>query len=314
MAHIPANLLLVGCAAIWGFAFLFQKSAMAHVEPMLFVAARSFLAALVLAPLSWIEHRRAVAAAATAGCNERALARPFMQLALWAGVLFAVAAITQQVGIVTASVTNTAFLTALYVVVTPMLAWPLLGQVQGPVIWLVVALSFTGAWLLGGGGMVSAFGAGEAMVLVSVLFWSVHVIVLGWAAPFRRPVLLTAIQFMIAGLLGLLGAAAFETIDLSSNLAELGRAWVDVAYVGILASALTFTLFAAALRRTSAAGATIIASTEALFAALGAYLVLGERLSALGIAGGALILAAAVMAPFAAVRRQVAAKCPTTFR
>ena len=291
MPQIPANLLLVGCAAIWGFAFLFQKSAMAHVEPMLFVAARSFLAAVVLAPLAVIEHRRA-------GAMEWD-ARAFTHLALWAGVVFAAAAITQQRGIVTATVTNSAFLTALYVVVTPVLAWLLLDQRQGPAIWLAVALSFVGAWLLGGGGMVTAFGAGEAMVLVSVLFWSAHVIVLGWAAPYGRPVLLTALQFAIAGVLALAGAAAFETID----LAGLGRAWIDVAFVGILSSALTFTLFAAALRRTSAAGATIIASTEALFAALAAHLLLGERLSAIGVAGGAMILAAAVLVPLTLARR-----------
>ena len=286
MRRLHANLLLLGCAAIWGFGFLFQKSAMEHIEPMLFVAARSGLAAAVLAPFAWLEHRAA----------QGPLSAPsFLRLSLVAGVLFAVAAILQQRGIVTASITNTAFLTALYVVVTPLLAWVLLRQPPSRPVWLAVALSFLGTWLLGGGGFVT-FDGGELLVLVSTLFWGLHVIVLGKAGPFGRPILLTASQFAVAALIGLAGALAFETID----PAALWRAGFDIAFIGIFSSALAFTVFAAALRRTLPAEAAVIVSTEALFAALGAFVLLGERLTWISASGAALILAAALVVQLAA--------------
>lgn len=279
MSHTRANLLLLGCAVIWGMGYLFQKSAMTHVGPLLFVGARCGLAAIALAPFAWREHQRA----------EAPLTREFVSLALGAGAVLAIASIVQQNGVAEALVTNAAFLTSLYVVVTPLLAWPLLRQPPGPAVWIAVTLSFVGACLLGGGAL-TAFGRGEFLILAATLLWASHVIVLGRAAIFDRPILLTACQFAIASVIGLASALAFETID----PAALRRAAIDIAYVGLFSSALTFTIFAAALRRTSAAEACIIASTEALFAALGAYLLLGERLTATAAFGAALVLAGAL--------------------
>ena len=74
--------------------------------------------------------------------------RPF---ALLGGVVFFTAAALQQVGIVTATVTNTSFLTALYVVVTPFLLWLLRHERPGPRVWLASGLAFIGIWALGGG-------------------------------------------------------------------------------------------------------------------------------------------------------------------
>ena len=57
----------------------------------------------------------------------------------------------QQAGMITATLTNTAFLTALYVVVTPFLLWLLRGEQPGFAVWLSAAAAFSGIWLLGGG-------------------------------------------------------------------------------------------------------------------------------------------------------------------
>ncbi len=291
MRRLHANVVLLGCAAIWGFGFLFQKSAMEHIEPMLFVATRSALAAAVLAPFAWLEHR----SARRAPCTQSRVGPTFVRVSLAAGVLFAIAAILQQRGIVTASVTNTAFLTALYVVATPVLAWALLRQPPSRPVWLAVALSFLGTWLLGGGGFVT-FDGGELLVLVSTLFWALHLIVLGKAGPFGRPILLTANQFAIAAAIAMVGTLAFETID----PAALWRAAFDIAFIGVFSSALAFSVFAAALRRTLPAEAAVIVSTEALFAALGAFVLLGERLTWIAGMGAALILIAALVVQLAA--------------
>ena len=277
MNRLNADLILLAAAAIWGLAFLFQKSAMAHVGPLTFIAARSALAAVALAPLAWREHAQAGAP----------MPRGLLPIACGGGLLFFVAAWLQQAGIRTATVTNTGFLTALYVVITPFIAWGWNGKRPNAAVWPAIALSAFGTWLLGGGG----FGApseGDTLVALSAVFWAAHVVITGRASHYGRPIGFTAIQFAVVTVLAVVALLPLETV----TLAGLRGAAVDIAYVGLLSSALTFTLLTVALRHTPPSEAVIIASLETVFAAGAAYLVLGERLGAVGWVGAALILAA----------------------
>ena len=288
MRRIHADLLLLLAAAIWGFAFLFQKSAMAHLGPVAFVAARAVVASLALLPLALIEMR-----------DRRVPWASVWPAAATAGAAFFTGAVLQQWGLVTASVTNTGFLTALYVVVTPFIAWGLLGRRPPVVVWAAVLLSFCGTWLLGGGSLAS-FSSGDALVALSAVFWALHVVLVGRAGALGRPVAFTMLQFVVVAACGLALAPVVETISLD----KLADAWVEIAYVGLLSSALTFTLFSIALRYTEPSQATIIVSTETLFAAFGAWLILGERLPLIAWAGAGLILFATLLVQLAPRRKR----------
>src|SRR5262245_40822860 len=205
MSRLNADVALLLAAAVWGVAFLFQKAAMDHVGPLAFIAARGAVAALALAPSAWREHRRAAVAPAS---------RAFWSIAIWGGMAFFAAAWLQQAGIQSATVTNTGFLTALYVVLTPIIAWAWSGKVPGSMVWPAVALSALGPWLLGGG-QVIAFSAGDRLVALSALFWATHVVITGRAAPFGRPIGFTAVQFAVVAALAGLGSALLETTTLS---------------------------------------------------------------------------------------------------
>lgn len=287
MRRFHADLMLVACAAIWGFAFLFQKSAMEHVGPYTFVTARSIIACLALAPLAWLEHRRA----------ETPVSPDLLRICALAGATFFAGAAFQQIGLITATVTNSSFLTALYVVLTPLVAWMLMGRRPTMVVVVAVLVSFIGTWLLGGGSL-GAFAIGDVLVAVSALFWATHVVAMGLAAPHGRPVLFTMLQFVVVALLGLAATLMLETVTLD----ELRRAAIDIAFVGLLSSALTFTLFTIALRYTSPTEAAIIASTETLFAAFAGYFFAGDRLAPIGVAGAGLILAAILLVQLAPAR------------
>jgi drug/metabolite transporter (DMT)-like permease len=195
-------------------------------------------------------------------------------------------------------VTNSGFLTALYVVVVPFMAWALLGRRPAPLVWPAVALSFIGTWLLGGG-TLSAFSSGDKLVAASAGLWALHVVLVGRAAPLGLPIAFTMLQFAVVAALGVLTAPLVETVSPSG----LARAWIEIAFVGLLSSALTFTIFTMALRHTGPSEATIIVSTETLFAALGGWLVLGERLPLIGWAGASLILAATLVVQLAPARK-----------
>jgi drug/metabolite transporter (DMT)-like permease len=287
MTRIRADLLLLACAAIWGFAFLFQKSAMDHIGPFTFVGSRALLAALVLSPLAWIEHRRS-----TIPVTGR-----YVRTGIFAGLAFVTGAVLQQAGLITASVTNTAFLTALYVVITPFISFAVMRDPIAPLIWIAVALSFAGTWLLGGG-TLTGFGFGDGLVALSAAFWALHMVIAGIAAPMGRSVLFSVIQFAVVGATALAGAALFETVTFDG----LRAATPNILYVGLLSTAMSFTILTFALRATSPSEAAIIIMTETLFAAFGAWLVFNERLTFVGALGAAAILSAAILVQLQQVR------------
>jgi drug/metabolite transporter (DMT)-like permease len=282
MRRLHADLLLLLAAAIWGSAFYFQKTAMEHVGPLLFIAARAGVASVALAPFIVIEARQAVAP----------LPAKFFRIGLAAGLAFFIAAALQQMGIVTATVTNSGFLTALYVVITPLLAWGLLRKAPKRYVWPAVALAFVGTWLLGGG-TVGGFSTGDWLVALSALFWAAHILFTGASVPFARPITFSTLQFVVVALCALAGALAAEPITLTG----LWGAAPAIAFVGLLSSALTFTLLAIAMKHTPPAEAAVLVSMETLFAALAGAVFLGERLSSIGWLGAGLMFAATLLVP-----------------
>jgi drug/metabolite transporter (DMT)-like permease len=280
MSRLQADIALLFAAAVWGLAFVFQKSAMDHIGPLAFIAARGTIAALTLAPLALHEAWR-VPPTGKPG---------FWSIAVCGGAFFFIAAWLQQAGLRTATVTNTGFLTALYVVITPFVAWGWTGKVPNLIVWPAAMLSAGGTWLLGGG-TLSAFSTGDGLVALSALFWATHVVVTGRASMFRRPIGFTAVQFATVALLGVAGASLLET---TTSVGLTGAA-IDIAYVGLLSSALTFTILTVALQHTPPSEAAVIVSMETVFAAVAAYVLLGERLPPLAWAGAGCILCATLL-------------------
>ena len=284
MRRIHADLLLLLAAAIWGLAFVFQKTAMDHVGPTTFIAARGLLAALALWPLALVEGRRSGGVPLTAD---------LLRIAGAGGLMFFIGAIFQQVGLMSTTVSNTGFLTGLYVILTPFVVWAWKRRRPKPLIWMAAAMTFVGTWLLGGGA-IGGLGIGDGYVAICALFWALHLTVVSASTQFDRPVAFTAVQFAVVGGLGLIASFVTET----TSLAGLIAAAPAIAYVGLLSSALTFTLLAVAMKYAPATEAAIIVSLETVFAAIAGALLLGEQLTLVSIAGASLILAAIILVQF----------------
>lgn len=292
MTRSNANLLLLVCAVLWGSAFLFQKSAMAHIGPTTFVAARTSIAALLLLPLALIELRRSTASPG----------KTFYAFGVLAAAAFMGASLLQQYGVVTASVTNAGFLTALYVVATPFISFALTGRAIAPSVWFATTLSFAGTWLLGAG-TLGGFGHGDFLVAASAVVWALHIVILALAAPRGYPVLFTAIQFAIVGVL----CAAWAMVSETAATEQLLAAAPEIVYVGALSTALTFTALTFALRYAGPAEAAIIVSSETIFAAFFAWMFFGEHLTVVGMAGATFILGGVLIVQFTPTRSRTAA-------
>jgi drug/metabolite transporter (DMT)-like permease len=288
LTRSKADLLVLFAALIWGVAFYYQKSAMLHIGPFLFLGLRSILAAAALLPFALREWQASPPSIPTI--------RPY---ALLGGVVFFTAAALQQVGIVTATVTNTSFLTALYVVVTPFLLWLLRHERPGHRIWLASGLAFIGIWALGGGS-IAAFSSGDMLIAASSVAWSLYMVVTSASGKLAKPMQYTFGHFLVVAALALSCAAYFEEIEAAAIMAGA----VPLLYVGILSSAFTFALMANAVRHIPASRASILLSTEVLFGAASGFIMLGERLSPIGWAGAALMFCAILMIQTASRRTQ----------
>ena len=297
MTRIRADILILMAAVIWGVAFVFQKTAMDHMGPFLFIASRALVAALILAPLALLAER------SVQRCDNAKGLGDLVALAGVGGVLFFLGAAAQQAGLQTATVTNTGFLTGLYVVFTPLVAWVINRKAPSVVVWPAIGASFVGAWLLGGGSL-GAFSRGDGLVALCSIFWAAHVVATGRASRYGNAAMFTAVQFATVAVLGLACAFAFETV----SLAQVRAGWIEIAFVGVLSSALTFTLLTIAMRHTPPAEASIIASFEMVIAAIAGYVWFGERLGWLGIMGGALMLLACVIVQLGPVLEHFPAK------
>jgi drug/metabolite transporter (DMT)-like permease len=286
MTRLRADAILFLAAAIWGAAFVFQKSAMDHIGPLAFVASRGIVAAVALTPLAWIEGRK-----------ERPPSWGFWGTALLGGLSFFAGSYLQQEGLRTSTVTNTGFLTALYVVIAPFVAWAWSRKAPARVVWPSVALSIAGVWLLAGA-TYGSLSRGDMLVALSAVFWATNVIVVSVAARYARPIGFTAAEFVFVSLLGCACALTFET----NTVAGMREAAADIAFVGLISGALSFTLFSIALRYTPPSEAVIIGSTETIFAALGGYIFFGERLLPINWLGAGFILAAIGLLQFVSFR------------
>jgi drug/metabolite transporter (DMT)-like permease len=281
MTRIQADFVLLFAAALWGVAFYFQKNAMTFVGPWTFIASRAGLAVLVLAPMALIEHHRSAALPAP---------RRLPRLSAQCGAAFLAAAFLQQEGLRTASVTNTGFLTSLYVIFTPIVAWVLSSVLPPLIVWPAIALSFFGTWLLGGG-TIGGLGTGELLVMVGALFWAIHCVLTGAASQFERPLTFTVIQFTFVALCASAAALVLE----QPTLDALRAAMVPILFVGLISTALTYTLFSIAIRHTTPPEAAVLLSAESLFAAGAGAIMLQERLSPISWIGAGFMIAAVLL-------------------
>lgn len=286
---VRADLMLLGAAGLWGAGFIAQRAAMEHVGPFLFNTLRYAIGAAILLPAAHLVLRR------LGQGWDRRLFRDGLVL----GSVLAVAAGLQQVGMVTTTASRAGFITGLYVLMVPGIAWcfgrrPTTGNLVG------IGLAFLGLALFAGpvsGPVV----VGDWFVLASAAAWAMHVVLIGELAPRRDPTALVGVQFVVAAGLSAVGTLAFEP----GAEQTIAPAAVSIIFSGVFATAAAYTLQFAAQRHAPPTHATVLMSTEAVFAAGFGWMLLGEGLGAEGWAGGVLMLAGALVSQLWPTRRPV---------
>lgn len=288
MSILKSNLLLLLAAAIWGFAFVAQRIGMEHVGPFTFNGVRFLLGSLSLIPL--IMFFRNDDSPPRSGFKSEILA------GLLAGTVLFIAASLQQVGLIYTTAGKAAFITCLYVVMVPV-AGLFLGQSVGKWTWLGCILAIVGLYFLCIKESAS-IQIGDLLQLMGALFWTLHILIIGYFARKVDVLKLSCFQFLTCSLLCLLTAALTETIVLNNILG----AAVPILYGGICSVGIAYTLQVIGQKHAPPAPAAIILSMETVFAVIGGFLILGERLDGQEILGCVLMLSGMLVSQLGSIR------------
>ncbi len=275
---LQANILLLMSAAIWGFAFVYQRQGMEYLGPFMFGAIRFLLGSLALSPLLWWRRFN----------TSQYRSVPIRKILLYgsiSGMVLFTAASLQQVGLQYTTAGKAGFITGLYIILVPLLGLGL-GHRTHMQTWIGATLAVNGLYLLSFTENMS-LAIGDLLQLGGALFWAVHVLVIGRFSPQVSPIALSVVQFAVCGLLSLLVALFVET-TLWSQVVD---ARTSILYTGLISTSIGFTLQVLAQRIARPTHAAIIMSLEAVFAVVGGWWLLNEILTKRALLGSALMLA-----------------------
>ena len=290
--QLLADSALVAVTFIWGSTFVLVKDIIEQVSPMLFLAMRFALGALVLAAV-------AVPLGKWRGFSMRELRWGALTgLMLWAGYAF------QTVGLQWTTASNGGFITGLSVVMVPLFGVLLLRQRPHRAAMAGVVLSTTGLALLTlhiEQGL--QFNLGDLLVLGCAVAFALQVITIAHAAAWADPLRLALVQVGVAALLDALAAIVFE--HPISNVSP--QIWAGAAFLGIAATGLAFTIQVTVQRFTTAMHTALVFTLEPVFAAIFGVWLQGDRFGWLALLGAAFILGGMLVAElgpqFALARR-----------
>jgi len=285
---LPGEVLLLMTAIVWGTGFVAQRKAMEGMPPFAFVALRFFLGCLVLLPLLILKKLNKKTETDQA-FTWKGFWQHLVLPSVLPGLFLFAGTSMQQLGIITTSASKAGFLTALYLVLVPVLGL-FLGKKANFWVWIGVAFAMVGVWFLSVDLQLS-IQKGDILILIGALFWALQILALDHFSPKLDSLELAFGQFLTAALLGLVVSMSVE----GSLFAFDPSAWSPLLYSGIVAVGIGFTLQVFGQSKVDSALASLIMSLEAVFALLGGMIFLGERLSGREWLGSAVMLAAVIL-------------------
>ena len=265
----------MGIAAVWGLTFVMVKDAIELLPTMAFLGYRFALAAVLVA---LVFHRR-LRALSAAGWRAGLVMGAF----LTAGYAF------QTLGLERTTASNAGFITGLFVVFTPVLGAVVLRDRVPRVAWIAAGISAVGLYLLSGTGGDFAL-RGDGLVLLCALAFAGHILATARAVRDHDAGALLAVQLGVCALVCMAGAVALGDVEAP----EGSTVWSALLVTALVASALGFFVQTSAQRHAPPARTALILASEPAFAGLFGWWLADERLSALSLAGAALILVAIV--------------------
>ncbi len=273
------------CSLFWGMAFAAQSNAMNYMGPYTFVFLRSAITSLVLFSVHPLMVRMRMIPA-----ENRENRASLWKVGALCGMFLVAATLLQQIGLVTTSTAKSGFITALYIVIVPILGL-FIGKKPQITILLGVAMSLVGLYFLC---MKDALriDPGDLLTFFSAIVFALHILVIDRFGGNLDSVKLSAVQFLFAAVCSGILAFTLET----PAFENFAACWTSVVYVAVFSGALGYTLQIAGQKSTDPTIASLIMCLESVFAAVGGWILLDQRLSVHEMLGCALMLGASIVA------------------
>ena len=291
MKNIKGSIILLIAAFIWGTAFVAQTSASDNVGAFTFTAIRSFIGALFLGALLLMGK--------VFSKNKEKKSREYKKRSLIGGALCGTvlffATNLQQIGITiypegVASSGRAGFITATYVVMVALSGIFFRKKIH-PIIWVAVASSVAGMYMLCLSGGFEGVYLGDVLIFICAVCFAAHILVVDRFSDIDS-ILLCCLQFIVVGIVSTILMFIFETPDMNGIMA----AWFPILFTGIMSSGVAYTLQMAGQKNAEPAVASIVMSLESVFSVLAGWAVLGETLLTRELIGCVLVFSAVIIA------------------
>ena len=272
-------ILLLIASIVWGSTFVPQKVAMQDWSPLQFTSLRFLIGGIIL--FFFVNFFS----------EKIEFLKEFLIFSFISGSLLALAALTQQIGIVTTTATNAGFYTSLYVLIVPIIGIFISKSIHWS-IWPSIMVCFIGSILLSSSGdniSLTNISNGDLWVIFSAIFWAIHLHVVSYSVS-KFPIFkFSIIQFIICGSLLFIYGSIFESksfLDFT-DISSSGLFYLFYCSLGSVCIGFTLQMFGQ--RLVEATPAALIMSTEAIFAAFFGWIILSEILNFNGLIGASLI-------------------------
>lgn len=291
--EVSSAILLFLAAFIWGVAFVAQSVGMDYVGPFTFNGCRFLIGGLVLTPFAFIREKKYrnsnVYKSMTVG-EQKKHGKITLLGGLCCGVAICIASSFQQAGMLYTSVGKAGFITALYIVLVPVMGVFLKKKVS-PIVWIGVVLAAVGFYFLC---ITESFSInyGDVLLFLCAVCFTFHILIIDYFAPKADGVALSCIQFWFSGIVCISIAIFKELPEISAIVA----AAVPILYAGVMSCGVAYTLQIIGQKHMKPAVASLILSLESVISVLAGWVILQEVLTKRQLLGCVLVFSAVVLA------------------
>ncbi len=283
---------LVVTAVVWGFAFVAQTAGSEYVGTFLFNGIRFCLGAMSLIPVIALFEK---------GANDPGMRKTTLIAGLVCGAVMFAASTLQQYGVELYNKAGYAdgsgragFLTALYMVIVPLIGL-FMKKRPGIFTWGGIVLATLGLFFISVSEGFTISPEDLVVILCAVLF-AVHIVVIDRFGDAMYSLRFSMIQFIVCGLLSFAGwGITLAAGAVQETFADIRAALLPILYGGFMSVGVAYTCQVLGQKNAEPAFSSIILSTESMFSAIGGALILGERMTARGYIGCALIFAGVLL-------------------
>ena len=282
------------CTFIWGTTFIAQDTGMDKIGPLTFNGTRFLIGFLSIIPFAILYERKKIISEIN---KDKKL---FYKLLFWVGTFLFLGTYVQQAALLFTDVANAAFFTIFYVPMVPIILFFVYSKSLHWSIWPSVLFCIAGVYLLSDFTNATVR-LGDSLVILCALFWSLHIILIGsFIKNFNLPLFFGALQALLVSFFSITFAIFFETITIPNILNES----LSILYAGALSGGIAFTLQIYAQKNIAPAPAAIIFSLEGVFAAIAAWIILGQILGINNILGCIFILSGVLLSQLAPIAKK----------